>query len=138
LAKMQLCRFLSEPRWRGIFICFVPLGTSSSIAFKVLTMAEYAKLDEEHGEINRNSPGDTKRRFPRLGKGLPTDSHLSTPLNGSAQHGDGRFDSTDPYYVFQHDLVNKLELVDEALAEFLRVVHQTVRMNLSLQFLIYH
>jgi hypothetical protein len=93
-------------------------------------MAEYAKLDEGHGDINRSSPGtDSRRRYPRLGKGSPANSHLSTPLNSSAALvGEvGGFDSTDPYYVFQRDLVTKLELVDEALAEFLRVVHQTVR-----------
>ncbi len=33
----------------------------------------------------------------------------------------------DPYFVFRADLMQQLELVDEALAEFLRVVHQTVR-----------
>jgi hypothetical protein len=90
-------------------------------------MAEYAKLDEGHGDMNRSSPGaDSKRRFPRLGKGSPANAHLSTPLNSSAQGEVGGFDSTDPYYVFQRDLITKLDLVDEALAEFLRVVHQTV------------
>jgi hypothetical protein len=34
--------------------------------------------------------------------------------------------STDPFYVFREDLYRQLERVDEALAEYLRVVHQTV------------
>lgn len=32
----------------------------------------------------------------------------------------------DPFHVFREDLNHKLELVDEGLAEFLRVVYQTV------------
>ncbi|KAG7346434.1 syntaxin [Nitzschia inconspicua] len=31
----------------------------------------------------------------------------------------------DPYFVFRNDLQRKLELVDESLAEFLRIVHET-------------
>ena len=34
--------------------------------------------------------------------------------------------SVDPFYVFRDDLYRKLELVDEGLAEYLRVVHETV------------
>ena len=91
-------------------------------------MADYAKLDKGLGDMNRSSPGESKRRFPTLGKGSPANAHLSEPLNGSAHSSaDGGFDSSDPYYVFKHDLIHKLELIDEALAEFLRVVHQTVR-----------
>jgi hypothetical protein len=33
----------------------------------------------------------------------------------------------DPFYVFREDLFRKLESVDETLAEYLRVVFQTVR-----------
>ena len=35
-------------------------------------------------------------------------------------------DSGDPFFVFRSDLVKKLELVDESIAEYLRVVHETV------------
>jgi hypothetical protein len=35
--------------------------------------------------------------------------------------------NTDPFYVFREDLYQQLSLVDETLAEFLRVVYQTVR-----------
>lgn len=49
---------------------------------------------------------------------------LSEPLtqgaSGSSQSPD------DPFYLFRSDLYRKLEAVDESLAEFLRVVHQTV------------
>jgi hypothetical protein len=52
-------------------------------------------------------------------------SALSEPLtaNGDEEAGD----DPDPFYVFRADLYRKLELVDESLAEYLRVVHQTVR-----------
>jgi hypothetical protein len=53
---------------------------------------------------------------------LPT--HLSEPLTSGDNHGTGQ---DDPYYVFRSDLYRKLESVDESLAEYLRVIHQTVR-----------
>lgn len=46
--------------------------------------------------------------------------HLSEPLTAGMTNHD------DPYFVFRVDLMQKLELVDEGLADFLRVVHQTV------------
>jgi hypothetical protein len=45
-------------------------------------------------------------------------SELSEPLNKQ---------DDDPFYVFREDLYRQLELVDEALVEYLRIVHQTVR-----------
>jgi hypothetical protein len=45
-------------------------------------------------------------------------SELSEPLNKQ---------DDDPFFVFREDLYRQLELVDEALVEYLRVVHQTVR-----------
>jgi hypothetical protein len=55
---------------------------------------------------------------------FPAAAALSEPLtaNGDEEAGD----SADPFYVFRADLYRKLELVDESLAEYLRVVHQTV------------
>jgi hypothetical protein len=49
---------------------------------------------------------------------------LSQPLTGSGDEEAG--EDADPFYVFRADLYRKLELVDESLAEYLRVVHQTV------------
>ena len=43
---------------------------------------------------------------------------LKEPL--TASHDD------DPFYVFREDLYRKLDLVDDGLAEYLRLVHQTV------------
>lgn len=53
-------------------------------------------------------------RTGRSSHRMPAD--LSEPL--TAQE--------DPFHVFREDLNHKLELVDEGLAEFLRVVYQTV------------
>ena len=36
-------------------------------------------------------------------------------------------DNDDPFHVFREDLYRKLDLVEESLTEFLRIVHQTVR-----------
>jgi hypothetical protein len=49
---------------------------------------------------------------------------LSEPLNANGDEEAG--ENADPFYVFRADLFRKLELVDESLAEYLRVVHQTV------------
>ena len=57
-------------------------------------------------------------------------SELSEPLTaatGSVVDEELGGDSGDPYFVFRADLQRKLELVDEALAEYLRIVHETVR-----------
>jgi len=58
-----------------------------------------------------------------VGGGTTTSSLLDEEV-GSFVNGGG-----DPYFVFRKDLHQKLELVDEALADFLRIVHETVRSN---------
>jgi hypothetical protein len=49
------------------------------------------------------------------------DPELEAPLN------DPEAQENDPFYVFREDLFRKLDLVDEGLAEYLRIVQQTVR-----------
>jgi hypothetical protein len=49
---------------------------------------------------------------------------LSEPLTNGGSNG-GK-DQDDPFYVFRSDLYRKLQSVDDSLAEFLRIVHQTV------------
>jgi hypothetical protein len=49
---------------------------------------------------------------------------LSEPLNANGDEEAG--ENSDPFYVFRADLYRKLELVDESLMEYQRVVHQTV------------
>jgi len=97
-------------------------------------MSEYSKLDENSGREGSNKDGispcsrATRRHFSSS-KTVPLS--LSEPLNAAplAEEngiGERRNDPGDPFYVFRDDLCRKLELVDEALAIFLRVVHQTV------------
>jgi len=52
-----------------------------------------------------------------------TRSALSEPLTSNGQADE------DPFYVFREDLYRKLEHVDESLAEYLRIVHQTVSLR---------
>ena len=49
-------------------------------------------------------------------------SSLSEPLTAN-----GNASNEDPFYVFREDLFQKLDQVDEALADYLRIIHQTVR-----------
>jgi hypothetical protein len=50
---------------------------------------------------------------------------LSEPLTSHA--GDDGGTNEDPYYVFREDLYRKLDILEESLAEYLRIIHQTVR-----------
>ena len=65
------------------------------------------------------------RRFSRR----TLNSDLSEPLTAGGSIVDEELGSvgSDPYFVFRADLQKKLGTVDESLAEFLRVVHETVR-----------
>jgi len=56
-------------------------------------------------------------------------SELSEPLTGGNTAGD-----SDPYFVFRSDLQNKLEVVDDFLTEFLRIVHETNTAVSSLEY----
>jgi hypothetical protein len=67
----------------------------------------------------------------RFGRHKRINSELSEPLtaaSGSTSIVDEELGSTagDPYFVFRSDLQKKLELVDESLADYLRIVHETV------------
>lgn len=49
---------------------------------------------------------------------------LAEPLTGDSFDEEG---SSDPYFVFRSDLQDQLEVMDELLTEYLRIVHETVR-----------
>lgn len=91
---------------------------------------QYSQLDENNADdslhltINDDfsSPTPSPSRGIR-GKG-PADSSLSEPLNSDVPHMEE--DDDDPFYVFREDLYRKLELVDEGLTTYLRIVNQTV------------
>jgi hypothetical protein len=58
-------------------------------------------------------------------------SELEEPLNDVELGGPSSYNNNsplddDPFYVLRNDLYRKLELVDEGLAEFIRIVYQTV------------
>jgi hypothetical protein len=58
-------------------------------------------------------------------------SELSEPLTSHTGTFDEEsllsHDPSDPYFVFRSDLQKKLDLIDDSLADYLRVVHETVR-----------
>jgi hypothetical protein len=62
---------------------------------------------------------------PSLSEPLTGKSNGSSPPRSSPSRTNGG--GQDPFFVFREDLYRKLETVDESLAEFLRIVHQTVR-----------
>jgi hypothetical protein len=72
----------------------------------------------EAAAVHSPSTSNSKTQPPILNK------ELSEPLTNGRNSNE---EEGDPFYVFRDDLYRKLELVDESLAEYLRVVHQTVR-----------
>lgn len=93
----------------------------------------YSHVSEsENGSSRRQSDessiASSKRRFPRNKR---VNSELSEPLTANSITSvpvdeESGADPGDPYFVFRADLKKKLELVDESLAEYLRVVNETV------------
>jgi len=61
-------------------------------------------------------------------------SELSEPLTSTASSVLHQESSGDPYFVFRSDLQTKLELADEYLADFLRIVHETDTAVNSLEY----
>lgn len=90
----------------------------------------YSSVAEDGSEdtsshLDSVSVASSHRRFGRK----RINSELSEPLTSAgASIVDEELGSTggDPYFVFRKDLQKKLELVDESLADFLRIVHETV------------
>ena len=93
----------------------------------------YSSVSEsENGSSRRQSDessvASSKRRFSRNKR---VNSELSEPLTANSVTSipvdeESGADPGDPYFVFRADLKKKLELVDESLAEYLRVVNETV------------
>jgi len=86
----------------------------------------YSNIHDEVSEgttlTDSVSLASSKRRF----RGR-INSELSEPLTASSVVDESLGgDSGDPYFVFRKDLQRKLELVDDALADYSRVVHETV------------
>ena len=114
---------------------------------------KYSSVDEHSNGSRR--PGDTNTASSRRQRGDDNvsiasslsrvskskkyrhqriNSDLSEPLTAHSSYTSrdeelvfGGGDSGDPFFVFRADLMKKLESVDESLAEYLRVVHETVR-----------
>ena len=94
---------------------------------KYSTVSDNSETDASSRRDDNVSVASSHRRF-RGHKRIS--SELSEPLtsaNTSIVDESLGGDPGDPYYVFRSDLQRKLELVDEGLAEFLRIVHETVR-----------
>ena len=98
----------------------------------------YAPLDESlfngNGALQRRSADDDYNDEAMLSSTSPSSlssitlgrnrrKSLEEPLTDTSEHDE----SSDPFYVFREDLYRKLESVDESLAEYLRIVHQSVR-----------
>ena len=96
----------------------------------------YTPLDEsrENGALQRHSADNdyneeeamassSPSSLPSIALGRNRRRSLEEPLTDTSEHEE----PSDPFYVFRVDLYRKLESVDESLAEYLRIVHQSVR-----------
>ena len=75
--------------------------------------------DDDYDEERISSASPPSSSSPSLGNSRKS---LQEPLTST----ESQVDVSDPFYVFREDLYRKLESVDESLAEYLRIVHQTV------------
>ena len=58
----------------------------------------------------------------------PHSAELKEPLTGGGNGANTNdHEANDPFYVFREDLYRKIDMVDEGLAEYQRVVRETVR-----------
>jgi hypothetical protein len=91
-------------------------------------IASSSSLEEQHDR--RSSLSEPLTKGIRSGKNGIKMSQQGVEKNDNDGRNDDRIydNPSDPYNVFRDDLYRQLELVDESLAEFLRVVHQTVSM----------
>ena len=90
----------------------------------------YAPLDES-GALYAVSAGPLSEDNPIGTSAVPDDEDRRKSLSEPLTSSNGR-DMSDPFYVFRKDLYRQLERVDETLTEYLRVVHQTVRLSFSI------
>ena len=88
----------------------------SSVAEEASDSISIASSRRKFGRKSINS----ELSEPLTSGGVTTSSLLDEELGGFVNGGG------DPYFVFRKDLQQKLELVDESLADFLRIVHETV------------
>ena len=96
------------------------LGPSSDGESGSGSVASPQALENDNASVAKSFRSSSKstRSFRTVSVG---NQELKEPLTGAMHHDD------DPFYVFREDLYRKLDLVDDGLAEFLRLVHQTVR-----------
>eukprot|EP00536_Pseudo-nitzschia_multiseries_P013898 jgi/Psemu1/310366/fgenesh1_kg.629_\ len=85
------------------------------------TVSDGSETSSRMKDSDSVSLASSHRRFSAKKR---INSELSEPLTAAGDDSFGEA-SGDPYFVFRSDLQNKLELVDEFLADFLRVVHET-------------
>jgi len=78
--------------------------------------------DDDEEELQRISSPPSSASSPSALVGNSRKS-LQEPLTATKS---SPIDVSDPFYVFREDLYRKLESVDESLAEYLGIVHQTV------------
>ena len=89
----------------------------TSVSDESLTETDGSSIRRDADSI---SIASSRRRFRDK---QSINSELSEPLTSlDGGGGDG-----DPYFVFRADLKKKLDILDEQLAEYLRIVHETVR-----------
>jgi hypothetical protein len=71
---------------------------------------------------NTQDASNTSASSPVTPRSPPTATATASPTLSNAD---------DPFYMFRDDLYQQLSRVDETLTEYLRVVHQTVRIRFS-------
>lgn len=88
---------------------------------------KYSQVSGENNQNDAVSVASSRRRFRRGGnEELSQPLTVASSVNTSLDLESLGTDSGDPYFVFRRDLQTKLEQVDESLADYLRIIHETV------------
>lgn len=86
------------------------------------TVSDSSDTSSRFRDSDSVSLASSHRRFSSRKR---INSELSEPLTSHGDEGSFVGGSGDPYFVFRSDLERKLELIDESMTDFLRIVHET-------------
>lgn len=97
-------------------------------------LEDHSEGSEHFSSVNMDDTASQRSRASSFRRNNSANPELKEPLraNGSGNQDD------DPFYVFREDLYRKLDLVDDGLTEYLRIVHQTVGSSSPHQFIAVH
>jgi hypothetical protein len=101
---------------------FFTIERTKSATMQYSHLEDHSEGSEHFSSVNMDDTVSQRSRASSFRRNSSANPELKEPLRGN---GSGN-NEDDPFYVFREDLYRKLDLVDDGLTEYLRIVHQTV------------